>query len=142
DAVEPEPDPVKPEWKSLIPHLQSQVQTPRSFSASEPAPSKHLASQPRGALEQTIGLKWAGWIGAVILLIGAALGVKYAYDQHWFAALPIWIWPSIIAACGFALIGAGEWVYRKVNVVPAASLFGAGIATLLLVSYIGHSYYE
>ena len=75
------------------------------------------------------------------MLIGAALGVKYAFDQHWFAALPVWIWPSIIAACGFALIGAGEYVYRKVNVVPAASLFGAGIATLFLVSYIGHSYY-
>ena len=57
----------------------------------------------------------------MILLIGAALGVKYAFDQHWFASLPIWIWPSIIAACGFALIGAGEYVYRKVNVVPAAS---------------------
>ena len=96
----------------------------------------------QSGIEQTIGLKWAGWIGAVVLLIGAALGVKYAFDQHWFAALPVWIWPSIIAAVGFALIGAGEWVTRKVNAIPGASLFGAGVATLFLVSYIGHSYYN
>ena len=92
-------------------------------------------------LEQTIGLKWAGWVGAVVLLIGAALGVKYAYDQHWFGHLPVWVWPSIIAAVGLSLIGIGEYVYRKVNVIPAASLFGAGIATLFLDSYVGHSYY-
>ena len=108
-----------------------------SYVTSHPKKPEH-----HGALEQTIGLKWAGWIGAVVLLIGAALGVKYAYDQHWFGHLPLWVWPSMIAVCGFALIGAGEYVYRKVNVIPAASLFGAGVATLFLVSYIGHSYYD
>lgn len=42
---------------------------------------------------------------------------------------------------GIALLGAGEWVYRKINVVAAASLFGAGIAVFFLVSYAGNAFY-
>jgi hypothetical protein len=29
-------------------------------------------------LEQAIGLKWAGWAGAIVLVIGAGLGYKFA----------------------------------------------------------------
>src|SRR5438067_2347011 len=38
-------------------------------------------------LEQVIGGKWAGWIGAVVLVIGAALGIKYAYDAGLFPTI-------------------------------------------------------
>src|SRR5438552_2397986 len=47
---------------------------------------------PQAALEQMIGLKLAGWIGAIVLVIGAALGVKFVYDQHWFHAVPPLVW--------------------------------------------------
>jgi uncharacterized membrane protein len=96
----------------------------------------------RGSLEQTIGLKWAGWIGAVVLVIGAAFGVKFIYDQRWLAAVPYGVWLALIVFAGFALIGAGEWVYRKVSDIPAASLFGAGVATLFLAAYVGHAYWN
>src|SRR5581483_8957854 len=49
---------------------------------------------------------------------------------------------SMIVAAGLAQIGAGEWVYRRVNIFPAASLFGAGVATLFLASYAGYAYYD
>jgi uncharacterized membrane protein len=111
-----------------------------SILSYRPKSTKPTAQQ--GALEQTIGLKWAGWIGAVVLVIGAALGVKFVYDQHWFAAIPPAVWLSVIALAGGALIAAGEWVYRRVNIVPAASLFGAGVATLFLDAYVGHAYYR
>ena len=35
-----------------------------------------------------IGLKWAGWVGAIVLVIGAGLGIKYAYTQGWFPTVP------------------------------------------------------
>ncbi|MBC8108328.1 MAG: DUF2339 domain-containing protein [Anaerolineae bacterium] len=91
-------------------------------------------------LEQTIGLKWAGWIGAVVLVIGAALGVKYAYDNHWFGHLPPGMKLALIVSAGFGLIGAGEVVFRRIHKVPAASLFGAGVATLFVASYVGYQY--
>lgn len=97
----------------------------------------------QGDFEKTIGLKWAGWIGALVFVIGAVLGVKYAYDQGWFHNLiPQWMWLSLIAAAGVTLIAAGEWVYRKINHLSAAGLFAAGVATLFVASYSGHSYYE
>src|SRR4051812_14821841 len=62
-AVSPPPLPSLVERrKTLPPHLNQPALAPT-------AP----------ALEQTIGLKWAGWVGAVVLTIGAALGVKFAY---------------------------------------------------------------
>jgi uncharacterized membrane protein len=56
------------------------------YQSNPPVPKQPPAKQT--ALEQTIGLKWAGWIGAIVLVIGAALGIKYAYDQGWLGGLP------------------------------------------------------
>jgi uncharacterized membrane protein len=106
-------------------------------SASEPEPV------PQTDIEKTIGIKWVGWIGALVFVIGAALGVKYAYDQGWFTNLiPNWLWLTLIASAGFALIGAGEWVFRKINRLSAAGLYAAGVAVLFVASYSGHAYYE
>jgi uncharacterized membrane protein len=93
-------------------------------------------------LEQTIGLKWAGWVGAVVVVIGAALGIKYAYDQGWFQILPPAGRLALMSLGGVALLAAGEWVFRKVHRTAAACLYGAGVATLFLVSYAGHGYYR
>jgi uncharacterized membrane protein len=96
---------------------------------------------PRSGLEQAIGLRWAGWIGAVVLVISGGLAVKFAYDQGWWQGLPPAFRLTTMSLAGVALLGAGEWVYRKINVIASASLFGAGIAIFLLVSYAGSAYY-
>ena len=93
-------------------------------------------------LEQTIGLKWAGWIGAIVVVIGAGLGIKYAYDQRWFEILPPAGRLALMSLGGLALLAAGEVVFRRIHRVAAACLFGAGVATLFLVSYAGHGYYR
>lgn len=97
---------------------------------------------PKSNLEQAIGLKWAGWVGAVVLVIGAGLGIKFAYDQGWFGGLPPGLRLIFMSLVGFALIAAGEWVYRRINALSAAGLFGAGVAVLFLVSFAGHHYYR
>jgi uncharacterized membrane protein len=118
-AASPAPLPVIPAYQPLLP--------------VEPA--------PQGALEQTIGLKWAGWVGAVVVVIGAGLGIKYAYDQGWFQILPPAGRLLLMSLGAFALIGAGEVVFRRIHRFAAACLYGAGVATLFLVSYAGHGYY-
>lgn len=97
---------------------------------------------PQGQLEQVIGLKLAGWIGAVVLVIGAAFGIKFAYDEGWLSGMPYGIRLTLMYLGGFGLIAAGEYVYRRVNQLSAAAVFGAGVAVLFLVSYAGHGYYE
>jgi len=91
--------------------------------------------------EQTVGLKWAGWIGAIVLIIGAGLGFKYAYDQGWLGLLPPGPKIGLLALCGLGMLGAGEWVFRRVNRMSAAGFFGAGTAILFLASYAGHAWY-
>ncbi len=92
--------------------------------------------------EQAIGLKLAGWIGAIVVVIGAAMGVKFAYDQGWLGGLPDSVKLGIYYAVGIGLIGAGEYVHRKVNPVAAVGLYAAGIAGLFVVSYAGNAYYQ
>lgn len=95
----------------------------------------------QGAIEQAIGLKWAGWIGAVVLVIGAGLGINFAWENGWFDYFPPAARLLLMSAGALTLIGAGEWVYRRVSHVSAAGLFGAGVASLYLVAYAGHAYY-
>ena len=45
------------------------------------------ASEKHNPLEQIIGLKLAGWVGAIVLVIGAGFGIKFAYDQGWLGML-------------------------------------------------------
>ncbi len=92
-------------------------------------------------LEQFIGLKGAGWVGAIVLVLGAAFGIKYGYDQGYFGGVPAEARVGLMALAGLLLIGAGEWVYRRVNRLSAVGLYGAGVAVLFLVAYFGHAYY-
>jgi uncharacterized membrane protein len=107
-----------------------------------PAVQPSRARRASDTLERTIGLKWSGWIGAVVLVIGAAMGVQFAWQNHWFGRLPPAFRLAMIFAVGAALLAAGEWVLRKIHQVPAASLFGAGVAVLFLGSYSGYAYFD
>ena len=94
------------------------------------------------SIERALGLQWAGWAGAVALVISMGLGVKFAYEQGWFENVPPGGRAILMALCGFTLIGLGEWVYRKVNTLAASGLFGAGVGMLFVAAYAGHAYYK
>ncbi|HLL89237.1 MAG TPA: DUF2339 domain-containing protein, partial [Tepidisphaeraceae bacterium] len=117
-------------------------------AAASPAAVLSYADRPKvrpveqTTFERTVGLKWAGWVGAVVLVIGAGLGIKFAYDQGWFGGIPASVKLACLFAAGGALIAAGEYVYRRVNPLSAVGLFGAGVATLFLVSYAGQAYFN
>jgi uncharacterized membrane protein len=126
--------PITIPFATPAPIAKPQVQKPAQPS-SKPRASSH-------AVEQAIGLKWTGWLGAIVLVIGAGLGVQFAYENHWFGHLPAGVRLGIVFSAGLALIAAGEYVFRKINPIPAASLFGAGIATLFVGAYAGYAYFD
>jgi uncharacterized membrane protein len=134
-----------PEVHAVPPPLPTSSTDPFETLSAIPVVS-YPSAPPRkpinqAELEQTIGLKWAGWIGAVVLVIGAALGVRFGYDQGWFSFVTPTVRLVLLALVGCSLIGAGEWVYRKVNQLSAVGLFGAGVAVLFVISYAGFAYF-
>ena len=145
------------EGRSEISNLESQISNApfspalspayRGEGVKPPPPPVPTITRPvvpvhaPGTFEAHVGLKWAGWAGAIIVVIGAALGIKYAYDNNWFGALPPAARLALMSIGGFALIAAGEVVYRRVSAVAAVGPFGAGVATLFVVSYAGYRYF-
>lgn len=108
----------------------------------QPAPPPPPPQLPARGVEQTLGLKWAGWVGAIVLVISVGLGLKYAYDNGWFGYVPNAVKFIVMWLGGFSLLAIGEAVYRKVNRLSAVGFFGAGVASLFLVSYAGHGFLE
>jgi uncharacterized membrane protein len=136
DVVHDEHHATPPPLPKVLPaHLMPVVPYQSPTASAKPAAR-------RSGLEQTIGLKWAGWVGALVLVIGAGLGIKFAYDQGWFLAVPPAARLGFMCLAGLGLIGAGEWIYRRINTLSAAGFYGAGVAVLFLVSYSGHAYYD
>ncbi len=114
---------------------------PVAFTRLAHPAAEPLGSVARPSIEQAIGLRWAGWVGAIVLVIGAGLGIDFAYRQGWFAIVSPLVRVIGLVAIGGALIGAGEVVYRRVNVRSAVGLFAAGVAVLFLAAYAGFAFY-
>jgi uncharacterized membrane protein len=139
-------EPVESESSNLKPQLQEHLSVimPPPLPVVSPRPPAAIpvvSVYARGTLEAQVGLKWAGWVGAIIVVIGAALGIKYAYDHRWFSALPPAARLALMSLGGFGLIAAGEIVYRRISAIASVSLFGAGVATLFVVSFAGYDTY-
>lgn len=125
-------------WKVPPPPIPRIPTPPRTVQYQRPTLGTATQNE---SLEHVIGLKWAGWVGAIVLVIGAALGFKFAYDQGWLKLLSDGPKVGLLALCGIALLTAGEYVYRRINRVSAAGLYGAGVAVLFVASYAGHAWY-
>jgi uncharacterized membrane protein len=143
-ATPPTPLPIQPIHLEYPTAPISPAPAPATIPLSAAALFPVESSRRRRSVsfERTLGLKWSGWIGAIAVLVGLALGVRFAYEQGWFGVFPDSVRLGMLALVGFALIGAGEWAYRCVHVVPAASLFAAGIGVLFLCSYTGYAYFR
>ena len=105
-----------------------------SVTHTDPAP-------PPVDFEHVIGLKWAGWVGGVVLVIGAALGIKFAYDSGWLGGVSDMTRCGLIAAGGGLLLALGEAIYRRVNKYAAVGFYGAGVALLYLAVFAGEAWY-
>jgi hypothetical protein len=106
------------------------------------ATKKSSAQTRERDFEQTIGLKWAGWAGAIILVIGVGFGIHFAYQQGWFGHIPVRVRLFLMSLAGFALLGAGEAVYRRIGAIASVGIFAAGVGVLFVVSYAGNIYFQ
>src|SRR5688572_5470714 len=116
--VKPPPLPVMPPRgiETVAAELLRPLGVERVVRVADYARPAPVAAPPaQTELEQTIGLKWAGWVGAVVVVIGAGLGIKFAYDEGWFEILPPVGRLALMSLGGFGLIAAGELVLRRIH---------------------------
>lgn len=148
DPVEPAPfTPVQPEAapQPLFAPIAAEPLAVEPVQPSNPAEPLQglvdrdkifpLPARPQRSLESTIGENWAGWIGAIVFVLGVLFFLKYAWDQGWIRPTPTM---RIVAAIvtGLVISGIGERMHRTGVRVLAAVLHGAGLA-IVLASFFG-----
>jgi uncharacterized membrane protein len=104
---------------------------------------KRAPEKPREdrSLELAIGGKWAAWVGAIIVVLGAAFAAREYGAGVWFA-LSHTAQALIIAAFGGTLLLIGEIALRKIGPLASVGLFGAGLGVLYLVAFSTFAWYE
>lgn len=75
-------------------------------------------------------------MGALTIVVGAAVSIKIAYDKHWFRVLSLPLRCAICAAFGLAMLGLGEVALRKISRAASVGLFGAGLGTLYVTTLV------
>lgn len=105
-------------------------------------PDKHPEpAKPTVSLEARIGKNLAGWVGAIVLVLGVGFFLKYAWQHEWIHPSPTARVVFTVLA-GFGLAGVGEWLYRKPMRGLAAVLYGAGVAVVMTAFFAAHAYFS
>jgi uncharacterized membrane protein len=104
--------------------------------AAPPAPPPAVARpEGLGRLEATLGGTWLNRVGALVLVLGIAFFLKYAFENEWVGPAGR-VAIGLLAGAGLLLLG--ERLQRAAYRVPAQGLAGAGIAALYLSAYAAH----
>lgn len=105
------------------------------------APPVHAPARAAGrlreepSLERRIGGQVFAVAGALIVIVGLALGVKVAIDQGWFRLLPPGLRCLGIAALGAFFLVAGELLRTRVRAIAVAGCNAAGLGGLYVAAY-------
>ena len=118
--------------------LQGVLDRIQSAGASPP-PQKPKPAKPHMSLEFQLGTKWINWVGAVILLIGVALGLKYAYDNSWIGPKGRL---AIGTSWGVIALILGERFRRKNWGVLFQTLTGLGLGIFYACVYFSFQVYK
>lgn len=92
-----------------------------------------------GGLEEAIGGRLMLWVGTIVLVLGVAFFLKYAFDNDWITE-SMRVGLGIVA--GLGLTFAGDRFARRGYRAYGQVLAGGGLAALFLSIYAAFSYYE
>lgn len=106
-----------------------------SAGPDSPAPP----ARPPLDLEQRIGARWATWVGIVVILVAAALFLKWAFDNEYLGPAAR-VGVGIVG--GLVMLGGGLALHRRRD-VPYLSegLSGGGLGCLYLSLFAAHALY-
>jgi uncharacterized membrane protein len=86
-------------------------------------------SAPRGRdFEETLGSRWAVWVGGVALALGGIFLVRYSIEQNLLSPATRIAFGGLFA---LALIGAGEWLRRRESGIALPGIPSANVPSIL-----------
>ena len=116
-----------------------------SVPEPEPGGTPIGETEPAGhhvGLERTLGGRWYAVAGAVIVMIGIGLGLKFAYDQGWMRLITPAMRCLASGALGVVLIAAGARFRRAIGDHAAAALLSAGLGSLYGSAWAAYGLYQ
>jgi len=145
EAAAPPPDtPLPPldaaseEWERSIPPPGEEkpfAATPQNgWDRSGPPPGGE-----RPSLEMKLGTRWLSWVGIVMVVLGIAFFLKYAYDNAWIGPQGRLALGTIF---GITALGIGERCRRKDYHILFQVLTGGGLAAFYLCVYFSFQVYH
>lgn len=124
EPVKPVIEEIKAE-KVVEPAIQQTIQPP-------PKPKKALG------FEETIGARWFSIIGIVVLVLGIAIGVKYAIDQNLINETT----RLVLGYLAGGIILTLALFYKKKYDVFSAILLSGAMSVMYFTTYVGYSHYH
>ena len=118
------------------------VAAPLGASAGPSVPTSSpplIPPRPSLGLEQRIGARWATWVGIVVILVAAALFLKWAFDNEYLGPAAR---VGVGVVGGLLMLVAGLLLHRRQD-VPYLSegLAGGGLGCLYLSLFAAHALY-
>lgn len=110
---------------------------------AEPGPEASPVGAPSAgdepaSLEEVIGARLMLWVGAVVLVLGVAFFLKYAFDNEWITeSMRI----ALGVAAGLTLVAAGNRFASRGYTAYGQIVAGGGIAVLYLAVYAAYNFY-
>lgn len=146
-----EPVPAGPEPALAARRTVPSITSAAPLEAIDPVAAPPAAPPPPappaglGGFEETIGSRWAVWVGAVALGLGGIFLVRYSIEQGL-------VGPGMRIALGLlfslALLAGGEWLRRHDKGLPTlpladipSALTGAGAVAAFGTIYAAHALY-
>lgn len=93
-------------------------------------------------IEKLIGGRWYALLGALVVIIGIGLFVRFAWQQGWVKAIPGGVRCLMAALLGVALLGAAAFARRRVNAWAAVGLNAAGLGAIYVAVYAAYALYN
>jgi uncharacterized membrane protein len=127
----PEPTPSVTERPPVPPPSQEEIHAGHD-------PLAQAAPARAEGLEEAIGGRLMLWVGTIVLVLGVAFFLKYAFDNDWITES---MRVGLGIATGLGLAFAGDRFVRRGYRAYGQVIAGGGMAALFLSIYAAFSYY-
>ena len=114
------------------------IEPPIEAAPAVAGPAVPLPASDSTSLEDAIGGRLMLWVGAVVLVLGVAFFLKYAFDNEWITET---MRVALGVAAGLALIATGQGFATRGYRTYGQIVTGGGLAVLFLAIYAAFSFY-